>query len=226
LDCSPNWFFKEGEWLDANPICEVAYVGGKAHNVLLAERIVLNVISRCSGVATQSRNIKHKLDEMLWQGFIAGTRKTTPGFRMVEKYGLLIGGVTTHRYDLSSLIMIKDNHISISGSVRKAVAQVRSAAGFVTKIEVECRNLDEAREAAHSGADIIMLDNFKPQELEYCSKWLKANFPSILVEASGGINEDNVGLYAKPTVDIISLSSLVQGYQTVDYSMKVLTSQK
>lgn len=162
LDCSPNWFFKEGEWLEPMPICEVAYVGGKANSVLLAERIVLNVISRCSGVATRSRNIKMKLDELGWQGFVAGTRKTTPGFRMVEKYGLLIGGVATHRYDLSDMIMLKDNHITIcGGSIHKAIAQVRSAAGFTSKLEVECRTFEEARQAAHCGADIIMLDNFK-----------------------------------------------------------------
>lgn len=160
LNCSPNWFCKEGEWLEAKPVCEVAYVGGKAHNVLLAERIILNVLSRCSGVATAARLTSTNLYKLGWQGRIAGTRKTTPGFRMVEKYGLLIGGACTHRYDLSDMIMLKDNHITICGSVQTAINKVRPSSGFAHKIEVECRNLEEAQEAALAGADIIMLDNF------------------------------------------------------------------
>lgn len=162
LNCSPNWFFKEGEWLEPAPICEVAYVGGKSRDILLAERIVLNVLARCSGVATQSRIVRSKLDQVGWKGHVAGTRKTTPGFRIVEKYGLLIGGASTHRYDLSNMVMLKDNHITIcGGSIHKAITCVKEAASFVNKIEVECRSFDEAKEAAICGADIIMLDNFK-----------------------------------------------------------------
>lgn len=165
LNCSPNWFFKEGEWLEPLPNglpLEVAYVGGKANNLLLAERIALNVLSRCSGVATRARRFKMIVDEIGWRGCVAGTRKTTPGFRVVEKYGLLVGGVSTHRYDLSSMVMLKDNHVNLcGGSIQKAVAKVRCAVSFCQKIEVEVRDFNEATQAAQAGPDIIMLDNFK-----------------------------------------------------------------
>lgn len=110
VDCSPNWFFMEGEHLDPSTVggpVEVAYVGGKGQNVLLAERVILNVLARCSGVATKSRRVKRKLSQLGWEGYLAGSRKTTPGFRMVEKYGLLVGGVATHRHDLSNMVMLK-----------------------------------------------------------------------------------------------------------------------
>lgn len=171
LKCTPNWFYKEGEWLEhsspinghgPSPPVEVAYVGGQAKNVLLAERLALNVLARCSGVATKARRVKMAVDDMGWKGTIAGTRKTTPGFRMVEKYGLLVGGVSTHRYDMSGMVMIKDNHVNLcGGSIEKAVNMVKGVASFMQKIEVETRNMEEAQAALRAGADIIMLDNFK-----------------------------------------------------------------
>lgn len=243
LQCTPNWFCMEGEWLDTSkgPI-EVAYVGGSAVNVLVAERVVLNILSRCSGVATKSRRVRRKLNDLGWEGFIAGSRKTTPGFRMVEKYGLLVGGAATHRYDLSHMIMLKDNHVTICGSMAKAIQKVKAVAGFSSKIEVESRTLEEALEAAKEGVDIIMLDNFQPQvrgkrfdwvfsnrdlqDIAEASKYLKLKYPHILIEASGGITEENAFRYAKLTVDIISMSSLVQGYEAVDFSMKVLPKKE
>ncbi|RWS30564.1 Nicotinate-nucleotide pyrophosphorylase-like [carboxylating] [Leptotrombidium deliense] len=226
LNCSPNWCFNEGEHLKGTPTTEVAYVGGKAQRVLLAERTVLNTISRCSGVATTAKRIKNKLQHVNWNGYLAGTRKTTPGFRIVEKYGLLIGGASTHRYDLSNMIMLKDNHINIcGGSIKSAVEQTRAVAGFVNKIEVECRSHKEVVEAASAGVDIVMLDNFSVKDAKASSLWLKQRQPEILIEVSGGITEENILDYAVPTVDIISMGCLVQGYQTVDFSMKILTSK-
>lgn len=222
LECSPNWCFSEGEFLE--PTCEVAYVGGKANNLLQAERVVLNILSRCSGVATGARRMKRIVSDRGWPGQVAGTRKTTPGFRMVEKYGLMVGGASTHRYDLSNMIMLKDNHVTLcGGSVKRAISEARKVAGFMNKIEVECRTFEEAQEAAITGADIIMLDNFSTRELQSVSNWIKNNYPSILVEASGGITYENVIKYAIPTVDIVSLSSLVQGYNTLDFSMKIVS---
>lgn len=226
LNCSPNWLFKEGEFLEGSPTCEVAYVGGEARNILLAERVVLNVISRCSGVATQARRVKQMVDSIGWKGMIAGTRKTTPGFRVVEKYGLLIGGVKTHRFDLSNMIMIKDNHIALSGgSITRAMNAVKAVNDFVSKVEVECRDLNEAKEAADCGADIVMLDNFTQKEMHDTSRYLKKNYPSLLLEVSGGITPEDVLQFAIPSIDIISLSALVQGYPSVDFSMKVLKPQ-
>lgn len=163
VDCSPNWFCMEGEVLDTSrgPI-EVAYVGGKGQHVLLAERVILNILARCSGVATKARRVKRKLTQLGWDGSLAGSRKTTPGFRLVEKYGLLIGGADPHRFDLSSMVMLKDNHVTICGSMKSAIKRVRNVTGFSTKVEVESRSLQEAFEAANAGVDIIMLDNFQP----------------------------------------------------------------
>jgi len=177
-------------------------------------------------MATKSRRVKRKLSQLGWEGYLAGSRKTTPGFRMVEKYGLLVGGAATHRYDLSNMVMLKDNHVTICGSMKAAVDKVRLVTGFSTKIEVEARNLDEALEAAATGVDIVMLDNFPPQDLNEASKHIKKLFNQVLLEASGGITEENVHRYAKPTIDIISMSSLVQGYEAVDFSMKVLPKLK
>ncbi|KAJ6647418.1 Nicotinate-nucleotide pyrophosphorylase [carboxylating], partial [Pseudolycoriella hygida] len=222
LECSVNWLFKEGEYVDASECSiEVAHVTGKGHCVLLAERLILNVLSRCSGVATRARRIRDKLTQFGWTGSLAGSRKTTPGFRLVEKYGLMVANVDPHRYDLGSMVMLKDNHITVSGSIKIAVDKVKTIAGFSTKIEVECRNIEEALEAASLSVDIIMLDNFTPDDLENTSKHIKRDFPHILTEASGGITEENVHRYAITTVDIISTSSLVQGYEAIDFSMKV-----
>jgi len=223
LDCTANWSCMEGTTIDGgsqNKI-EVAHVTGKGSNVLLAERLILNILSRCSGVATRASRIKQKLIEHRWNGTIAGSRKTTPGFRMVEKYGLMVANVDPHRYDLSSMIMLKDNHVAISGSIKSAIDKVKNITSFSTKIEVECGSLEEATAAARASADIIMLDNFNPVDLQKVATEIKTTFPHILIEASGGITEDNAHHYAQTSIDIISMSSLIQGYETVDFSMKI-----
>lgn len=113
----PQWIFQEGAYLlnaSATNRTAVATVIGPAKKVLLVERIILNVLCRCSGVATESHRIRSALAWNGWSGQVVGTRKTTPGFRMVEKYGLLVGGAGTHRYDMSSMVMLKDNHVKMS----------------------------------------------------------------------------------------------------------------
>lgn len=118
LGLTPEWFKEDGDWV--TPITEIARICGPANKLLLAERVVLNVLSRASGVATITSKLCTVLASTGWKGTLAGTRKTTPGFRMVEKYALLIGGADMHRYDLSSMVMLKDNHVNISGSIQKA----------------------------------------------------------------------------------------------------------
>lgn len=118
----------------------MAIIKGPAYKILQAERVVLNLLARCSGIATLGYRLLQIQRRVRWQGYVAGTRKTTPGFRLVEKYGMLVGGVDTHRMDLSSMVMLKDNHIWSCGSIGEAVKSARSIAGFSLKIEVECRN--------------------------------------------------------------------------------------
>ncbi|TMW64439.1 hypothetical protein Poli38472_013061 [Pythium oligandrum] len=225
VDCKVEWLLKEGDLVDPSTTAEgkvvVAKVTGKCRNILLGERTALNILTRASGIATQA---KHSVDiarALGWNGHVAGTRKTTPGFRLVEKYALLVAGASTHRHDLSQMVMLKDNHVWAAGSITNAVLKAKRAAGFSMKIEVECRKLEEAVEAANAGADIVMLDNFEPEKLKETAATLKAQFPHLLIEASGGITPDTLGSYVSPHVDIVSQGKLTQGYGFLDFSLKI-----
>ncbi|XP_071093330.1 nicotinate-nucleotide pyrophosphorylase [carboxylating]-like [Haliotis cracherodii] len=224
LDCTVEWLVDEGQLLE--PIHTVANVTGKVRHLLLGERVALNCLSRATGIATNARKLKQLTESVAWKGELAGTRKTTPGFRMVEKYALLVGGVSTHRYDLSSMVMLKDNHIWTAGSIEQAVKDVRVVSGFSSKIEVECRSLEEAREAARAGCHVVMLDNFSPKALSQTAVVLKKEFPELILEASGGITQTSVRSYCDVNVDVISVSGLVQGYTTADFSMKIFKDGK
>ncbi|XP_033026357.1 nicotinate-nucleotide pyrophosphorylase [carboxylating] [Lacerta agilis] len=219
VGCSVEWLHSEGAW--AEPISRVAEVRGPAKDILLGERVALNCIGRCSGIATSAAKACQAARESGWHGEVAGTRKTTPGFRLPEKYALLVGGASCHRYDLGSLIMLKDNHVWASGGITQAVRSARRVGGFALKVEVECRSLEEALEAGECGADIIMLDNFAPQELHPTASTVKASFPRATVEASGGITEDNVAQFVGPNIDVVSLGCLTQSARAVDFSLKI-----
>ncbi|XP_069507746.1 nicotinate-nucleotide pyrophosphorylase [carboxylating] [Ambystoma mexicanum] len=219
LGCAVEWTHTEGTWLE--PVTRVALVRGKVRHLLLGERVALNCLARCSGIATAAWKVVSQAKDTQWHGQVAGTRKTTPGFRLVEKYAMLVGGASTHRYDLSSLVMLKDNHIWSAGNITQAVEDAKRVAGFSLKIEVECRSIKEAREAAQAGADIVMLDNFQAQEVHTVAQLLKSEFPRLTVEASGGISEENVTQFFSPHVDVVSLGALTQAFQVVDFSLKI-----
>merc|ERR1711879_7095 len=121
---------------------------------------------------------------------------------------MLVGGADTHRMDLSSMIMLKDNHIWSAGNITKAVHKAKSVGGFSIKIEVECGSKADAEEAIKAGADIVMLDNFKPEALHKASAELKKAYPHVLIEGSGGITESSIESYFSPHVDILSLGSM------------------
>ncbi|XP_042327638.1 nicotinate-nucleotide pyrophosphorylase [carboxylating] isoform X1 [Sceloporus undulatus] len=219
VGCSVEWLQSEGAWVE--PITRVAEVRGQAKDLLLGERVALNCLGRCSGVATLAAKVCRVAREVGWHGEVAGTRKTTPGFRLPEKYALLIGGASCHRYDLGSLIMLKDNHVWASGSITQAVQSARRVGGFALKVEVECRSLEEAVEAAECGSDIIMLDNFAAEDLHPTAKTLKTSFPHVTVEASGGITENNITQFVGPNIDVVSLGCLTQSAKVVDFSLKI-----
>jgi nicotinate-nucleotide pyrophosphorylase (carboxylating) len=233
LDCRVTWndAAVEGLFLDPAAVQEeggkivLATVEGPANSILRGERTALNIISRCSGVATACYLSSQKMKAMFpgWTGVVAGTRKVTPGsFRIVEKYGLIVGGCNTHRLDLSQMTMLKDNHIwSCGGDITRAVKLARNAAGFSQKIEVECQTLEEALEAASAGADVVMLDNYSPDALKEDAKRVKEQYPHVLIEASGGITHDTMEQYVCDAVDIISRGDLTQGYSCLDYSLKI-----
>ncbi|XP_006813518.1 nicotinate-nucleotide pyrophosphorylase [carboxylating]-like [Saccoglossus kowalevskii] len=219
LDCNIEWLVEEGSLLE--PVCQIAIITGKVKNLLLGERVALNCITRASGIASYARQMNTIAKHAEWHGEVAGTRKTTPGFRLVEKYSLLVGGMSTHRYDLSSMIMLKDNHIWTAGNISQAVKDAKKVGGFSTKIEVECRSVSEATEAATAGCDIVMLDNFTPQAVHVAAKQLKDKFPYLIIEASGGINEENITQYMGTNIDVLSIGKSTQGYNTVDFSFKI-----
>ena len=224
LGCNVQWnedLAVEGSRKEISEKVCLATVTGPVHMILRGERTALNTLSRCSGVATLSREASDRAKSLGWNGWVAGTRKTTPGFRIVEKYGLLVGGAATHRLDLSQMVMLKDNHIWACGSIEKAVKLARKAAGFSQKIEVECQSLEEAFEAAGAGADIVMLDNFEPNQLKKDAATFKGKYPHVLVEASGGITTETMPDFLCPDVDIVSQGKLTQGYPAVDYSLKI-----
>jgi len=223
LGCSVEWKIYEGSFvsLEKETRKEVAIVRGEARKLLAGERTALNVLARCSGIATLAKRVNQIALNSNFKGKIAGTRKTTPGFRIVEKYALLIGGCDTHRMDLSSMIMLKDNHIWSTGSIKNAVSKARSVGGFSLKIEVECQSQEEAEEAINAGADVIMLDNFSPEKLKATAKILKLAHPHILIEASGGVILETLKDYFSDDIDIISMGNLTQGVSHIDFSLKI-----
>lgn len=228
LDCTVDWHFDEGKYIDVGKDgkgkIKVATVKGPTRKLLLGERVALNTLARCSGVATKSRRVLDLVREAGYTGILAGTRKTTPGFRLVEKYGMLVGGIDGHRHDLSSMIMLKDNHIWAKGSITAAVKAAKSVGGFALKVEVECQTEEEADEAISAGADVVMLDNFTGDGIKVAAKSLREKWRGkreFLIESSGGLTEDNVGGYICNDIDIISTSSVHQGVPHVDFSLKI-----
>ncbi|KAJ2846139.1 nicotinate-nucleotide diphosphorylase (carboxylating), partial [Coemansia erecta] len=201
--CTVTWDFEEGaEIIPQDAKVVVAQVRGSARRILMGERLALNILARCSGVASRARRLRQIADQNGFSGVIAGTRKTTPGFRLVEKYGMVVGGADTHRMDLSTMVMLKDNHIWATGSITNAVKSARAVAGFSIKIEVECQSEKDAFEAIDAGADIVMMDNFTPEQMQITAVNVKtkglASGRQILVEASGGITEDTAEQYMFP----------------------------
>jgi len=212
---------KDGERFEANTILGEIY--GKAKDILLIERTLLNLLSHMCSIATATRAATDLIKSKGLKTRIAATRKTHPGLRLFEKKAVRIGGGDTHRMDLSSMVLIKDNHINLCGSVGEAVKRARAAASFATKVEVEVRSLTEALEAAEAGADIIMLDNMSPEGVKEVVKEFERRGlrNRVLLEASGGINQTNLLDYAQAGVDIISMGSLTLSPPPVDLSLEV-----
>ncbi|KAK5114332.1 hypothetical protein LTR62_002584 [Meristemomyces frigidus] len=231
LDCTVEWHVGEGDEVgkQKGEKQQIATVRGPTRNLLLGERVALNLLSRCSGIATKSAGLLHLLRTAGYKNTLAGTRKTTPGFRLVEKYGMLVGGCDPHRQDLSAMTMLKDNHIwACGGSIPTAVKAAKVAGGFAIKVEVECQTEAEADAAIEAGADVVMLDNFTPEGVRKASKNLKERWgrDRYLIEVSGGLTEENVADYVCDDIDVISSSSIHQGTKHVDFSLKVVPKEK
>jgi nicotinate-nucleotide pyrophosphorylase (carboxylating) len=192
-------------------------VSGPAHSVLAAERTALNFAQRLSGVATLARRYADAVTGT--SAKVVDTRKTTPGFRVLEKAAVLAGGCGNHRFDLGSGILIKDNHIAACGSVRAAVESAKTKAPHPLRIEVEVTDLGELDEALAAGAEIVLLDNMTPAQVEVAAA--RAHTRGVMVEVSGGITLVTIGDYARAGADLISVGALTHSAPAVDIGLDV-----
>jgi nicotinate-nucleotide pyrophosphorylase (carboxylating) len=189
-------------------------VQGPVIDLLKAERTALNLLQRISGIATFTASFVEKVRD--YPVRICDTRKTTPGLRMLEKYGVVVGGGSNHRFNLTDGILIKDNHIAACGSISAAVERVRLRAPHTIRIEVETDTLDQVRECLECGVDIIMLDNMSPATMRQAVQIIDGR---ALVEASGGIVLENLTAVAESGVDIISIGALTHSAPACDIGM-------
>lgn len=195
----------------------LAVVTGDVRVLLSGERTALNYLQRLSGIATYTHSVAQLLEGT--KTTLLDTRKTTPGMRIFEKYAVRIGGGCNHRYNLSDGVLLKDNHIDAAGGVKEAVAAARAYAPFVRKIEVETENLDMVREAVDAGADIIMLDNMTPEEMEEAIRIIDGRAKT---ECSGNITKENIKTITALGVDYVSSGALTHSAPILDLSLKHL----
>jgi nicotinate-nucleotide pyrophosphorylase (carboxylating) len=193
----------------------VLYLSGHARALLAAERVALNFMQRLSGVASLTAKYVHTVRGT--RAKILDTRKTTPGWRLLEKYAVRAGGGTNHRLNLSSAVLIKDNHLAaVDGDVSVAVRRARDLAPAGTKVEVECDSIEQVQAALDASADIIMLDNMTPAQMADCVRLVKGR---AITEASGGVNLDTVRRIAETGVDWISVGALTHSAPALDLAL-------
>lgn len=203
-------------------------VVGDARTLLSIERTLLNILTRMSGIATATNQLVEKVRSSGYKARVACTRKVAPGLSYFDKRAVMLGGGDTHRLHLDDLVLIKDNHLAILGSIDKAVRKVRSAVSFSKKIEVEVSSANEAVEAAKAGVDIVMLDNFTPQGVKEAIALLEREGlrSKVLIEASGGINKQSILQFAKAGADILSLGELTDSAKALDISLDIVKVRK
>lgn len=219
--CSCTALVDEGSMVSRGN--EVMRIKGRARDILKAERTALNLLMRMSGIATETKKFVEVVKKISKDIEIAGTRKTAPGLRSFDKKAIKIGGGRTHRNSLDEMVLIKDNHLVLTGSIGESISSAKKIVGNNIKVECEVTDLQSAIEAINFGADIIMLDNFSPQEVENANRVLKelGLRQKCLLEISGGISLANVSQFAKSNPDIISVGSLTHSVKSVDFSLEV-----
>ena len=213
-DCRIETFIKDGDRAPRG--AKLARITGAARGLLAAERTALNILQHLTGIATETAKYVEKIKGT--KAVLIDTRKTLPGLRAVEKHAVQLGGGRNHRLGLSDGILIKDNHISVCGSIRAAVARAKAGVPVLTKIEVECDRLDQVREAAEAGADMILLDNMDAGTMREAVKIVGGKIP---LEASGGITLDTVREKAESGVDYISTGRITQSAPAADIGLDV-----
>ena len=210
-------FIPDGTWIEPGQV--VLEVSGASQSILKAERLVLNCMQRMSGIATYTRSLVHILAGT--RAKLLDTRKTTPNFRLAEKWACKIGGAVNHRYGLFDMILIKDNHVDFAGGIQAALAKAftyNNSLPAPLSIEIEVRNETELDEVlAIGGVQRIMLDNFSPERLRAAIRKIDGRF---VTEASGGINEHSLRAYGETGVDYISVGALTHQVKSLDLSLK------
>lgn len=200
----------------------VLTVEGPASAVLTGERLALNLLMRMSGIATLTRELQERVRSVNPRCRVAATRKTTPGFRRFEKRAVAVGGGDPHRAGLWDAFLVKDNHLALVPDVAEAVRRCR-ALDPSRFLQVEADTPAQASVAAEAGADAVLLDNFAPDEARCVARALKARFPTLLVEVSGGITPENVAAYAE-AADRVSLGFLTHSAPAVDFGLDLVES--
>lgn len=217
---------EDGESVEAKDL--VSVWRGPARSVLALERPFLNIVSYMSGIATATAALVNEVEKTARKRKlpeaprVTSTRKTLPGYRDLAVYGVLCGGGFSHRVSLAGGVLIKENHIAAAGGVHKAVEGARAVAPHGLRVEIEVTNLDELEAAVKAGADVVMLDNFTPKEVERAMRVLqKLKATSVVVEVSGGISLESIASYVIPGVHIISSGSLTHSVKALDLSLLV-----
>lgn len=206
--------FSDGDRIDTGEI--VLELSGKLRALLKGERTALNFIQRLSGIATNVRDYVEELGQNRVR--LVDTRKTIPGWRVLEKYAVRVGGAFNHRMALYDGVLIKDNHIAACGSISTAVNRIRNYVSHLVKIEVEVSDFDELNEALEAGADVIMLDNMNHEQIREAVGIVKGR---AIVEASGSVRKEQLKELANTGVDIISSGALTHQARAVDLSMRI-----
>ena len=211
-----EYSFNDGDLLVEQEV--ILSVEGCLRTLLVGERTALNFLQRLSGIATYVRSYSKELEDKNVR--LVDTRKTAPGWRLLEKYAVRVGGANNHRMGLFDGVLIKDNHIEVCGGVRKAVNQIRNSISHLLKIEIEVSNLSQVNEALDAGVDVIMLDNMDIPQIKEAVKKINGK---AKVEVSGGVTKENLIGLANTGVDIISSGALTHSARCVDISMRIET---
>ena len=209
-----EFYCKDGD--KVNKGFNIAKIAGPAKAILTGERTALNYMQRMSGIATETRKYQDVIYP--YKAYVTDTRKNTPGFRMFEKYAVMVGGAKLHRFNLADCVMIKDNHIKHAGSIEKAVNQIKNNLSHTHKIEIECDTYEQVQEAINAGCEIIMLDNMTISEMKKCVQLINNR---AIVEASGNVKINTINEIASTGVDVISTSAIVSQAKVLDLGLDI-----
>jgi nicotinate-nucleotide pyrophosphorylase (carboxylating) len=208
LHCSDGDSLKNGDLIISG--------SGSAKEILILERVVLNYLQHLSGISTTTARYVNTLRDL--KASVCDTRKTIPGFRLLQKYAVKCGGGLNHRYSLDSGVLIKDNHIAIVGSVANAIKNARHNAPHLSRIEIECDTFEQVVEAVENGADIIMLDNMNLDQIKKCVDFIG---DKAKTEVSGGVTFDSIRAIAEIGVDYISIGRLTHSVTAIDIGLDI-----